>query len=287
MSTTSTPRAPATGNTSMPKAGTPTGSWRHPAMDTIVQRQSKQKGLADIHSSRLAKNSGAFVATFVFTCPAYGKQPERHPVWDDIMWLGTYILNTLRIVLLYNMGESTYRLLRSEPDFSDLPLTPMQRQLLGLAPNGSSTPTPPQAGTSPPPGIPVPPPSPPAPLAALPGQAATAFHHPPLLRRLIHHLLLQPPPRPLSQPHFFQRNRRANDPSPLRSTPAGAPWPRVWGLDWTGLGIGLRQCEWGGGAKWCADGNRWVYEKMGRRGEGLRWTPGRNSVFSPVKGQVN
>ena len=36
-------------------------------MDTIVQRQSKQKGLADIHSSRLAKNGGAFVATFVFT----------------------------------------------------------------------------------------------------------------------------------------------------------------------------------------------------------------------------
>jgi len=36
-------------------------------MDTIVQRQSKQKGLADIHSSSLARNCGAFVATFVFT----------------------------------------------------------------------------------------------------------------------------------------------------------------------------------------------------------------------------
>lgn len=36
------------------------------------------------------------------------------------------------------MLESGFRLFRQEPDFSDLALTPMQRKLLGLNPNGSS-----------------------------------------------------------------------------------------------------------------------------------------------------
>lgn len=57
----------------------------------------------------------------------------------------------------------------------------------------------------------------------------------------------------------------------------------------TGQGLGLGYGNAGGavGPSGVPVGNRWVYEKMGRRGEGLRWTPGRNNVFSPIKGQVN
>lgn len=312
MSTTSTPRAPATRNTSMTKAGTPTGSWRHPAMDTIVQRQSKQKGLADIHSSRLAKNSGAFVATFVFTWllhtwllrrnPAYGNQPERHPVWDDIMCLGGYILNTLRIVLLYNMGESTYRLLRPEPDFSDLPLNPMQRQLLGLAPNVDSHAT--AGGYITPPRYPrSPPSSPSSTFGGSPGPSSNGISS--------SSAALSTTTSSSSPRHTFSS---ATDgpmtPSPLRSTTRGGTMAQSLGFSvWSdttvspqnsifntpspknrtgqGLGLGYGNASGAVGPSGVPMGNRWVYEKMGRRGEGLRWTPGRNSVFSPVKGQVN
>ena len=41
------------------------GSWRHPAMDTIVER-SKRKGLADASHLRLAKNSAALLGTYIF-----------------------------------------------------------------------------------------------------------------------------------------------------------------------------------------------------------------------------
>ena len=44
-------------------------------------------------------------------------------------------VNVLRLLFIYNILESGYRLTRKEPDFSDLALTPMQRKLLGL-PNG-------------------------------------------------------------------------------------------------------------------------------------------------------
>lgn len=54
-----------------------------------------------------------------------------------------------------------------------------------------------------------------------------------------------------------------------------------------GLGYGTGQGHVAAGASGVPVGNRWVYEKMGRRGEGLRWTPGRNSLFSPMKGQLN
>lgn len=46
-------------------------------------------------------------------------------------------MNTLRILFCFNILESLYRLMRKEPDFSDLALTPMQRKLLGLDPNGT------------------------------------------------------------------------------------------------------------------------------------------------------
>lgn len=54
-----------------------------------------------------------------------------------------------------------------------------------------------------------------------------------------------------------------------------------------GLGLGYGSASGAVGPSGMPVGNRWVYEKMGRRGEGLRWTPGRNNIFSPIKGQVN
>ena len=41
------------------------------------------------------------------------------------------------------------------------------------------------------------------------------------------------------------------------------------------------------GASGVPVGNRWIYDKMGRRGEGFRWTPERNQFLSPIKGQIS
>ena len=71
--------------------------------------------------------------------------------------------------------------------------------------------------------------------------------------------------------------------SPQRNSIFDTPSPK----NRTGQGLGLGYGSASGaavGPSGVPVGNRWVYEKMGRRGEGLRWTPGRNSVFSPMKG---
>ncbi|KAF8430159.1 nuclear pore complex component-domain-containing protein [Tirmania nivea] len=336
MSTASIPRTPTAGSsssTSTPKPGAPTptafkptpgsgstGSWRHPAMDTIVQRQRRQKGLADIHSSRLARNGGALVATFVFTwllhtwllrrSPAYGKQPERHPVWDDIMWLGGYILNALRIVFLYNIGESTYRLLRPEPDFSDLPLSPIQRQLLGLDPKVDSRAAAPGGYITPPRYARSSPSSPSttiggSPRPRSPGPSSSSL---PSSSPFSPFSLFSPysnsSPRPTS---FSSATDGPMTPPALKSTVRGGTMAQSLGFSvhtsmassqnsisspspknrtGQGLGLGYGNASAAVGPSGLPVGNRFVYEKMGERGEELRWIP-RNSIFSPLKGQMN
>jgi len=262
-------------------------------MDTIVERR-KGKGLADTSHQRLARNSAALLGTYIF---AWLLQSSKHyliarlghPFLDDVMYFGGYLLNAIRILFLGNIIESIYRLMRNEPDFSDLALTPVQRKLLGLNPNvASMVPTngyvtPPRYHKS----------SAPSSRASSPGPNPAIstynsnFHSPSPVRR-----------------SSFSHSEAPITPSPLRSTIRGGnlgnslgfsirsgvsstnsallntPSPPSRGLD---PGYGSIAV----GSSGVPVGNRWVYEKMGRRGEGLAWTPGRNNIFSPIKGHVN
>jgi nucleoporin POM34 len=66
-------------------------------------------------------------------------------LWDYVNY-GTYALITLP---LYNIALNVWPLVRAKDDLSDVPLTPAQRQLLGLPPS-SAPPTPGSVYSTPP-----------------------------------------------------------------------------------------------------------------------------------------
>lgn len=50
---------------------------------------------------------------------------------------GSYMVIACRLILLYNIAYACTPLIRQKDDLSDIPLTPTQRKLLGLAPSSS------------------------------------------------------------------------------------------------------------------------------------------------------
>ncbi|KAF8460639.1 nuclear pore complex component-domain-containing protein [Kalaharituber pfeilii] len=285
MSTHSTPyrSAPSTPNT---------GSWRHPAMDTIIER-SKKKGSTDLNLNKFTKNLlalfGSYAAVWLlhFSLDYFGFKTTK---FQDFIWLGGYVLNALRLLFIYNICYSAYRLARKEPDFSDLALTPSQRQLFGLPivkSNALAT------GYVTPPRYPI---SSPASPSSIRGTGTS-----PSTSTLSSSLRSPSPAHPGSSIADLQSSPRA--PSTLRQHTRSSPnLANSLGFSlqserssvMTGAGIldtpspvgrGVRSMltpapgSASGGTS-VPIGHRWVYENMGKR---HMTTPGRNSVFSPRK----
>ncbi|KAJ5089123.1 hypothetical protein N7532_007807 [Penicillium argentinense] len=136
----STPKAAAP--VSIPaSAGSDTpGKWRHPQLGEVVRRQNAST-FDDKNLRRLVSNAGALVVTWVYgsTFKSYMRHvfdPENHPVYHHLPLL------LVQLFFAFNIFIALYPLFRRKDDFSDIPLTPNQRALLGLDPNATPPATP-------------------------------------------------------------------------------------------------------------------------------------------------
>ncbi|RPA86991.1 hypothetical protein BJ508DRAFT_410580 [Ascobolus immersus RN42] len=129
---------------------TPTGSWRHPALDRIA-RQRRDDTFTDASVRRIAINFAGLVCTFVvfnhvkeYSLMKYLFRLLPKEIYNN----STYIIWLLRLLMVYNIAETINRAFTTENEFRNVPLTPQQRRLLGLNPN---VPTPPDASLATPP----------------------------------------------------------------------------------------------------------------------------------------
>ncbi|KAI5799228.1 nuclear pore complex component-domain-containing protein [Peziza echinospora] len=309
----SAPSTPATGQRTAPS--TPGGSWRHPAMDRIVERR-KQKGLADTNHRRLMWNILALFLSFavdwfwdlkfVRALPLIGRPLGalvQHLVFKDLQWLVRILLWTLRLLFVYNAGEAAFRLTRPDPDFSDLALTADQRWMLGLDPNvvGNTADilTPPrfpltvkskkdasdETGNSP-----HVYPTTSSPSSSFASNTSMFSPSPNATITRQRHYSADPPMTP-SPLRTAQRGSvgsslgfsvHAGTSSPLSGSIFNTPSP----INRLAGGSGATSAFGAGGSS-VPVGGRWVYEKLGRRGEGMRFSPSKNSLYainSPTRG---
>ncbi|KAJ5398131.1 hypothetical protein N7509_006244 [Penicillium cosmopolitanum] len=120
-------------------SGTP-GKWRHPQLNEIVRRQEAST-FGDKNLRKLLWNGGVLTATWIFG--DLFQTYSRLLVSADPNSVYNYLpLSLLQLYLLINVGFALWPLLRSNDDFSDIPLTPTQRALLGMDPNATPPATP-------------------------------------------------------------------------------------------------------------------------------------------------
>ncbi|KAJ9658812.1 hypothetical protein H2201_007593 [Coniosporium apollinis] len=129
-----TPSAQATQTVQAPQISTPTGTWRHPRMDEINQRQHAAT-FNDQNIHTILWNISILAITFI-SAAFLPELPSYY--FAKLSPYSDYAVLALRLILLCNALIALYPLFRRRDDFSDIPLTPSQRKLLGLEP--SSTP---------------------------------------------------------------------------------------------------------------------------------------------------
>ncbi|PYI06117.1 NPCC-domain-containing protein [Aspergillus sclerotiicarbonarius CBS 121057] len=135
------PAPPSTPKVATASAATPDGSqtpgkWRHPHLQEVVRRQNAGT-FGDHHVKKLVWNVIALLGTWAFenTFKSYSL------LLQNISQLPTYpelVLYVLRLIFVLNMLVALYPLFRPKDNFSDIPLTPTQRSLLGLDPSTQS-----------------------------------------------------------------------------------------------------------------------------------------------------
>ncbi|KAF3056632.1 hypothetical protein GL218_06581 [Daldinia childiae] len=124
------------------------GTWRHPRLQEITQRQEATT-FTDGNVKRIAVNIVVLIALiFLHSLLARvlpSKKSFPYAVWN----YSRYAYWTVLAIPLFNIGTNLLPLLRPKDDLSDIPLTPGQRRLLGL-PLTSAPPTPGSAYSTPP-----------------------------------------------------------------------------------------------------------------------------------------
>ncbi|KAF2203952.1 hypothetical protein GQ43DRAFT_225769 [Delitschia confertaspora ATCC 74209] len=117
MVTPATPATPAAQTQSQP---TPTGKWRHPQFDEITRRQ-----YATTFDDRNIRNYLLSLS-------------KAYAPWS------VYLVAIIRTIFLLNVLHAFLPLIRRyyTDDLADIPLTPSQRQAMGLNPNVSTPATP-------------------------------------------------------------------------------------------------------------------------------------------------
>ncbi|KAF2170965.1 hypothetical protein M409DRAFT_63971 [Zasmidium cellare ATCC 36951] len=105
--------------------------WIHPRMDEIIRRRS-----ATNFDGRNMKNillsAGFLLVTFFVPGLLYDILPHQ---WSRLIHpYPVYVLWIARLLLLVNIGVATAPLWRTPDACEDIPLTPSQRELMGLPP---------------------------------------------------------------------------------------------------------------------------------------------------------
>ncbi|MCJ1247949.1 hypothetical protein MMC30_005164 [Trapelia coarctata] len=136
--------APGTPAPQTPLAAVPPspGTWRHPKFDEIARRQQAST-FNDRNITKILWNTGTLIATCSSVIPL--SVPET-----ITNYLGPYPFLTLHIlwnyiiplVFLYNIFTAFSPLILHKDEFTDIPLTPSQRSLLGLDPDATPPATP-------------------------------------------------------------------------------------------------------------------------------------------------
>ncbi|OTB06082.1 hypothetical protein M426DRAFT_118036 [Hypoxylon sp. CI-4A] len=130
-----------------PVADSP-GTWRHPRLQEITRRQNATN-FSEKNLKRIAVNVILLITcVLIHTLIARVLPPRKsfpYSVWYYTRWAYWLILS----IPLFNIGSSLLPLVRRKDDFSDIPLTPGQRKLLGLPPS-SAPPTPGSVYSTPP-----------------------------------------------------------------------------------------------------------------------------------------
>ncbi|KAF2402994.1 hypothetical protein EJ06DRAFT_489701, partial [Trichodelitschia bisporula] len=148
MATMTSPATPILQTKILPPAPTPpVGTWRHPRLDEIARR--KQAATFDQQKLRQIAWSAAFLAsTFVLppmlptsvlyddlSVPSSGTSNRIHSTWIPTpTYVATIPLNLLRAYFVALIVLALAPFWRTPDDISDIPLTPNQRNLLGLGP---------------------------------------------------------------------------------------------------------------------------------------------------------
>ncbi|GAW18977.1 hypothetical protein ANO14919_084610 [Xylariales sp. No.14919] len=142
VSTPKTPiKTPTTPTTESP------GTWRHPRIQEITKRQEASH-FTEKNIRRILINFALLLALIYLQSYIKKALPPRRSapqVWTYFKYAYYIIL----AVPLLNIGLNFWPLFRARDDFSDIPLTPGQRKLLGL-PQSSAPPTPGSVYSTPP-----------------------------------------------------------------------------------------------------------------------------------------
>lgn len=146
MATRTAPVIPVTPSAQRPQQpATPTGAWKHPKFDEITRRQYATT--FDERNVRTILVNGAILAASFFSLsiasPFVGAVLSTPWIW--------WIIFAIRSLLVVNIGVALLPLARRyyPDDIADIPLTPSQRQSMGLDPNVATPQTPGSAYASP------------------------------------------------------------------------------------------------------------------------------------------
>ncbi|PNS21198.1 hypothetical protein CAC42_3536 [Sphaceloma murrayae] len=148
------PPSPQTPRSQTQQIAQQPGTWRHPQMDEITRRQNA--ATFSTENVRSAIQNGLY---FVVALAAPNLTAAFAPKFaSNLVGLlnpyNEYAVLVIRIFFLVNFIFAFRPLLRQQDNFNDIPLTPSQRQLLGLKPSntpltpGSQVVTPPRYSRS-------------------------------------------------------------------------------------------------------------------------------------------
>ncbi|KAI1084156.1 NPCC-domain-containing protein [Whalleya microplaca] len=137
-----TPTTPAT-----PVVDSP-GNWKHPRLQEITRRQSKNN-FTEKNIKHIAIDIAVFLAVLgIHSLLASFLPPKRS--FPYYVWQYTrYFYWTALVIPVIDGFFQCLPLMRAKDDMSDIPLTPGQRRLLGLPPS-SAPPTPGSVYSTPP-----------------------------------------------------------------------------------------------------------------------------------------
>lgn len=141
------PKTPVTRITdSLTKTQTPSpGTWKHPRMREIARRR-KASIFDKSNARRIGYNVAAVIGTGIvpgllqaYFSTLYTAFSGLTHLLGSYHWLPMLIF---RLVLCYNIYHAAQPLWRPQDDLADIPLSPTQRELLGLDPGSGKPGTP-------------------------------------------------------------------------------------------------------------------------------------------------